>query len=110
MRIDRSCATSPDTAGSQESYDVTLEAYRIVGQAIKPALVAVAAHGSEELIGIIRRIFRAGLYAYDDCHYLFAKLGEDAMYRGRIRPCQGILFSQSTLPPAIEIEAAKPVS
>jgi hypothetical protein len=41
---------------------------------------------------------------------LFAKLGEDAMYRGRIRPCQGILFPSPTLPPAIEIEAAKPVS
>ena len=94
----------------RERYDVTLEARRIVGQAIESPLMAVASHGPEQPIGVIGRVFRADLYADNHCHYLFAKLGEDAMYRGRIRPCQGILFSQSTLPPAIEIEAAKPVS
>lgn len=32
------------------------------------------------------------------------------MYRGRIRPCQGILFPVTRPLPAIAIEAAKPVS
>jgi len=76
----------------RERYDVTLEARGVVGQAIEAPRVPVAAHGAEKPIGVIRGVFRAGLYADNDCHYLFAKLGEDAMYRGRIRPCQGILF------------------
>ena len=76
----------------RQRYDVTLEARRVVGQAIESPLMPVASHGPEQPIGVIGGVFRAGLYADNDCHYLFAKLGEDAMYRGRIRPCQGILF------------------
>jgi len=59
----------------RERYDVTLEARGVVGQAIEPALVPVAAHGPEQPIRVIGGVFRAGLYADDDCHYFFAEVG-----------------------------------